>query len=100
MGVGQRLVRGAAHVGGVVVVDDGERIRDVLIPVYRALEIDWDPRTTGALADRAPGLDNAKVTRAIVNAVSRRFELVPGTLPAGVLEEAERLLPEHLPRVA
>jgi lipoate-protein ligase A len=100
MGVGQRLVRGAAHVGGVVVVDDGERIRDVLIPVYRALEIDWDPRTTGALADRAPGLDNAKVTRAIVNAVSRRFELVPGALPAGVLEEAERLLPEHLPRVA
>jgi lipoate-protein ligase A len=100
MGVGQRLVRGAAHVGGVVVVDDGERIRDVLIPVYRALEIDWDPRTTGALADRAPGLDNAKVTRAIVNAVSRRFELVPGTLPAAVLEEAERLLPEHLPRVA
>jgi hypothetical protein len=26
--------------------------------------------------------------------------LVPGALPAGVLEEAERLLPEHLPRVA
>jgi lipoate-protein ligase A len=100
MGVGQRLVRGAAHVGGVVVVDDGERIRDVLIPVYRALEIDWDPRTTGALADRAPGLDNAKVIRAIVTAVSRRFEVVPGSLPAGVIEEAKRLLPEHLPRVA
>jgi lipoate-protein ligase A len=100
MGVGQRLVRGAAHVGGVVVVDDGERIRDVLIPVYRALEIDWDPRTTGALADRAPGLDNAKVIRAIVTAVSRRYEVVPETLPAAVMEEAERLLPEHLPRVA
>jgi lipoate-protein ligase A len=100
MGVGQRLVRGAAHVGGVVVVDDGERIRDVLIPVYRALEIDWDPRTTGALADRAPGLDDAKVIRAIVAAVSRRYDLVPGTLPPGVIEEAQRLLPEHLPRVA
>ena len=37
MGVGQRLVRGAAHVGGVVVVDQGDRIRDVLLPVYDAL---------------------------------------------------------------
>ena len=100
MGVGQRLVKGAAHVGGVVVVDDGERIRDVLIPVYRALEIDWDPRTTGALADRAPGLDNAKVIAAIVTAMSRRFEVVPGTLPGNVIEEAHGLLEEHLPRVA
>ena len=40
MGVGQRLIRGAAHVGGVVVVSGGERIRDVLLPVYDALEVD------------------------------------------------------------
>lgn len=100
MGVGQRLVRGAAHVGGVVVVDGGERIRDVLIPIYRALEIDWDPRTTGALADRAPGLDNTKVIQAIVNAMARRYEVIPGDLPPSVIEAAEGLVPEHLPRVA
>lgn len=100
MGVGQRLVRGAAHVGGVVVVDDGERIRDVLIPVYRALELDWDPRTCGALADRSPGLDAPKVSGAIIKAMTRRFELVPGELPASVLKEAHALLPDHLPAVA
>jgi lipoate-protein ligase A len=100
MGVGQRLVRGAAHVGGVVVVDEAQRIRDVLIPVYRALEVDWDPRTTGALADRAPGLDNAKVIQAIVKAMSHRFEVVPGAFPMNLIEEAERLLPDHLPQVA
>jgi len=100
MGVGQRLVRGAAHVGGVVVVDDGERIRDVLIPVYRALQLDWDPRTTGALADRAPGLDNEKVSTAIIAAMSKHFELVPGPMPTAVMEEAHRLVGEHLPRVA
>ena len=100
MGVGQRLVRGAAHVGGVVVVDDGERIRDVLIPVYRALELDWDPRTTGALADRAPGLDNEKVSTAIIGAMSKHFELVPEEMPASVMDEAHRLVGEHLPRVA
>jgi lipoate-protein ligase A len=100
MGVGQRLVRGAAHVGGVVVVDDGERIRDVLIPVYRALQLDWDPRTTGALADRAPGLDNRKVSDAIIAAMSKRFDLVPGEMPPSVLDEAHGLIADHLPRVA
>lgn len=100
MGIGQRLVRGAAHVGGVVVVDDSERIRDVLIPVYRALQLDWDPRTCGALADRSPGLDKGKVIAAIIAAMSKRFELVPGELPASVLDEARSLVPDHLPQVA
>jgi lipoate-protein ligase A len=100
MGIGQRLVRGGAHVGGVVVVDDSERIRDVLIPVYRALQLDWDPRTCGALADRSPGLDKGKVIAAIIAAMSKRFELVPGELPASVLDEAWSLVPDHLPQVA
>ncbi|MEX1134841.1 MAG: lipoate--protein ligase family protein [Acidimicrobiia bacterium] len=100
MGVGQRLVRGAAHVGGVVVVDDGERIRDVLIPVYRALHLDWDPRTSGALADRSPGLDNSKVIKAIVTALSGAYDLDSGRLPATLVEEARNLIPDHLPLVA
>jgi lipoate-protein ligase A len=100
MGVGQRLVRGAAHIGGVVVVDDGESIRDVLIPVYRALHIDWDPRTSGALADRSPGLDNSKVIKAIKKAMSGAYDLEPGHLPTSVVDEARSLVPEHLPMVA
>jgi lipoate-protein ligase A len=100
MGVGQRLIRGAAHVGGVVVVEDGERIRDVLIPVYRALELDWDPRTSGALADRSPGLENTQVVEAIIDALAGRVDLENGRLPQGIIDQASRLLPDHLPRVA
>ncbi len=100
MGVGQRLIRGAAHVGGVVVVDEGRRIRDVLIPVYRALDLDWDPRTSGSLSDRAPGLDNQKVTGAIVAALSERLELTPGHLPGPIIESARLRVPDYLPRVA
>lgn len=100
MGVGQRLVRGAAHVGGVVVVDNGHRIRDVLIPVYRALGLDWDPRTAGSLADRSPGLDNKKVSMAIVEAFASRFSLERGTLPDKIIDEAASLLADHLPKVA
>ena len=100
MGVGQRLVRGAAHLGGVIVVDDGERIRDVLIPVYRALRIDWDPRTSGALADRAPGLDNAKVSKSVIRALGAVFEIERGPMPEGVIAQAQSLIPDHLPQVA
>lgn len=100
MGVGQRLVRRAAHIGGVVVVDEGERIRDVLIPVYRALGLDWDPRTAGALADRAPGLTTDLVTTAILDQFHRRFPIVERPLPDGVVARANDLLVEHLPQVA
>jgi octanoyl-[GcvH]:protein N-octanoyltransferase len=100
MGVGQRLVRNAAHVGGVVVVDEGHRIRDVLIPVYRALGLDWDPRTAGSLADRSPGLTMPLVTDAIEMQFRRRFPVVERSLPAEVIGEAERLVPDHLPEVA
>jgi lipoate-protein ligase A len=100
MGVGQRLVRGAAHVGGVIVVDESERIRDVLIPVYRALHLDWDPRTTGALADRAPGLDTSKVSKAVIKALGTKFEVERGMIPEAIVARARALVPDHLPRVA
>ncbi len=100
MGVGQRLVRGAAHVGGVVVVDEGERIRDVLIPVYRALGLDWDPRTAGALADRAPGVRKADVVRAIEDAVAEYFTLTESSLSSDLIASAGTLVPSHLPKVA
>lgn len=100
MGVGQRLVRKAAHIGGVVVVDEGHRVRDVLIPVYRALGIDWDPRTAGSLADRSPGITVPLVIAAIERRFRTRYPLEVGTLPDFVLAEAEKLVPEHLPQVA
>lgn len=100
MGVGQRVVRGAAHVGGVVVVDEGHRIRDVLIPVYRALGLDWDPRTAGSLSDKSPGLDTSQVAEAITATFGARFDLSRGTLPDAVLDKARSLASSHLPKVA
>jgi octanoyl-[GcvH]:protein N-octanoyltransferase len=100
MGVGQRLVKRAAHVGGVVVVDDGHRIRDVLIPIYRSLGIDWDPRTAGSLAERAPGLHTAVVAEAIIDAFADRYSLERGALPDSIVENADALLDQHLPKVA
>lgn len=100
MGVGQRLVKGAAHVGGVIVVDDAKRIRDVLIPVYRALGIDWDPRTTGALADKAPGLDTHTVSEEVVLHLNRRFDVIPDHVPESVVNRAVELTENHVPKFA
>lgn len=100
MGVGQRLVRNAAHVGGVVVVDDGHKIRDVLIPVYRSLQIDWDPRTAGSLADRSPGLDNTTVAAAIIRQLENHFLVTRRRTPEDVLSNARLLIDSHLPKVA
>ncbi len=97
MGVGQRLIRGATHLGGVVVVGESHRIRDVLIPVYRSLHLDWDPRTTGSLADVAPGLDNQRVAAAILAEMGNRYELTESTLPDFVIDMARSLIPDHIP---
>ena len=100
MGVGQRLIRRAAHVGGVVVVDEGGRIRDVLIPVYRALGLDWDPSTAGSLADRSPGLTVDLVMESILHQFMSRFPIVERRLPPEILAHAGDLLDDHLPHVA
>jgi octanoyl-[GcvH]:protein N-octanoyltransferase len=96
VGVGQRVVAGAAHVGGVLVVGGSDRIREVLIPVYEALELAWDPATVGALEDEVPGITWEAAERAVIDAFGRRFELRPATLDAETLGLAPRLAVRHL----
>ena len=96
MGVGQRLVSRAAHVGGVVVVDGAQRVNDVLVPVYRALALDWRPEATGAVADEAPGVSWQDVADAIEAEYAALYELVPAELDEATLELARSLAPEHL----
>ena len=96
MGVGQRVIRGAAHVGGVIVVNDSAAVRDVLIPVYDALSVEWEPATTGSIEDElgAPR-DLDKVADVLIEEFAERFTLREGVLPDATLAEAERLAPDH-----
>jgi lipoate-protein ligase A len=64
-GLGQRLVAGAAHVGAVIVVDGADLVREVLDPIYTALELDWDPATVGAVGEEAPGATVDDVFRSL-----------------------------------
>ena len=94
-GVGQRLVSGAAHLGAVVVADGSERVRDVLLPVYAALGLEWEPATAGSVADELPGAGWSDVAEAILAAFEERYELVDAELDEETMALARRLAPQH-----
>lgn len=81
MGVGQRVIRGAAHVGGVVVVDGSARVREVLEPVYAAMDFAWSPGTTGSVADEIGPTPLDAVAAAIEAELRARHEVVTGGVP-------------------
>jgi lipoate-protein ligase A len=95
VGIGQRLINGAAHVGGVIVVDGGKRIADVLDPVYRALGLTWDPETAGDLVTAVPGLRWDEVRDAVLQAFASIADVRRATMPAEVLERAATLAGQH-----
>jgi octanoyl-[GcvH]:protein N-octanoyltransferase len=95
MGVGQRITDGAAHVGGVIVVTGADRVREVLVPVYEALGLDWEPATAGSLADEVPGLRWEDAESAVVEAFARRFDLEDDRLAEEVLQVARSLTDRH-----
>jgi lipoate-protein ligase A len=76
MGVGQRLVRGAAHVGGVIVVGQSRRVREALVPVYEAMGVEWKPSTAGSLDEEVAGATCAEVARVLLEEFRRDRELV------------------------
>ncbi len=96
MGVGQRLIKNAAHVGGVVVVDGVQRINDVLVPVYDALEIDWRLETTGSLQAELGEVLYEDVKAAVLKEFADAYELYDGSLTSETLAMAEKLELEHL----
>ena len=95
MGVGQRLLAGAAHVGGVIVVHDSGRVREALTPVYGALGVSWRPEATGAVEEEVPGVGLDAVADALLREIGERHELVPGALSHEALARARALEPSH-----
>ena len=63
-GISQRVTKSASSTEGMVVIDDGERIREVLVAVNAALGVDWDPATAGDLARRVARGRTGRVPRA------------------------------------
>ena len=98
MGVGQRVIRGGAHVGGVVTVGQTEELRAVLVPVYEALGFGFDATTAGGIADADPGLSSGDFIEAMGGILREKgFLLEEGLFDASIHVEARALEPVHSP---
>ena len=107
-GIGQRVITGGAHVGGVVVVRGAGRIRSVLEPIYAALELDWIPATTGSLAAEIGEDDETlpadepdplieRVSGALRTTLATDFELIEAELDEPTRRLAAELRSDHSP---
>jgi octanoyl-[GcvH]:protein N-octanoyltransferase len=97
-GIGQRMIRGGAHVGGVVVASGSEEIRRVLVPVYEALGLEWDPATAGSVADEiGREVDAEEVAGAVIAELDGRYELHEAEVDPETLDLAQRLLKDSGP---
>ncbi len=68
-GLAQRVRRGAALVGGVVLVDGHDAVGAVLEPIYAALEVPFDPDTVGSVALAGGRADPDEVVRTLEDAL-------------------------------
>lgn len=99
-GIGQRLVRRAAHVGGVLVVGDRIPIRDVLDPVYDALEVPWDPRTVGSVTDEVGDIGWERVRDTVLETFAAERDIEDWEPDETTLRLAAELAPDHVRRPA
>lgn len=74
-GLGQRMVSRAAHVGVVMTVSGTTELREVLVPLYEALGLEFDPGTAGALGDGTDGPALEGVVKALVTAFGQETDL-------------------------
>jgi len=101
MGVGQRVVRGAVHVGGVIVVRDRARVSEVLEPVYRALGLDFDPETAGSVEEDGIPLDVDALREALLAEIAagrelQRVSIAEQTLDGAAVFEGSHRIPQPL----
>ena len=75
VGTAQRITKAGWLFSAIVLVRDPEPLREVLIDVYAALRLDWDPSTVGTLDGSAPGLTVAAVGEAVIAGYRRDFDV-------------------------
>lgn len=93
-GIAQRVTRGAAWTEGFLMARGGERVRNVLTPVYAALDLAWDPSTAGATDDLVPSATWEAAAAAMRGELGA---LAPTDLDPATLALAQHLRSRHDP---
>ena len=95
MGVGQRVVRGAAWVGGVIVVGGSERVGEVLDPVYAALDLRYEREAAGAVEDEIGATSVETVRDTLLAEIASEREILRSDFDEALLDQAARIEPRH-----
>jgi hypothetical protein len=83
-------------VGGVLTVGQTQLMREVLIPIYDALELEFQPETAGGIADVEPGLTVEDVVASLIAVLADEgIEIATVGFEPALLEAAESLAPMH-----
>lgn len=98
MGVGQRLAKHGAHIGGVITVNQADLLLTALIPVYRALDLKWDPNTVGTLGDVRDGVTNEEVIAAFESVLAHHYEISRDRVGDDLVIEARPRVEAYLPQ--
>ncbi|MGI9528158.1 MAG: lipoate--protein ligase family protein [Acidimicrobiia bacterium] len=98
MGVGQRLTRSGAQVGGMIVVSDPDDINSVLVPMYQALDVPIDPTATGSIADDLPTTPE-DVAHAFTARIAADRPTVDANISDATMTLARTLRDDHVPSV-
>jgi hypothetical protein len=70
----------------------------VLVPVYEALELDWDPATSGSVAQElSRDVDAGELEEALITELGRRYALVDAELDEQTMERAAASLEAATP---
>lgn len=96
VGVGQRSVGGASHLGGVIVCENEHHTRQILQPVYQALEARFDPSTCGSIHSESGGRGVEHVLSALTEQFGSRYQLeIQEQIPGYIIEQAYDLVHQH-----
>jgi octanoyl-[GcvH]:protein N-octanoyltransferase len=90
VGTAQRVLRHASLLAASVAVSGADRLREVLIDVYEALELDMDAATVGAVGAEVAGVGMDDVERAVVSAYGSLAEAPLGAATLALASQLER----------
>jgi octanoyl-[GcvH]:protein N-octanoyltransferase len=98
VGTAQRVVKNAWLFSSLVIVDDADRLREVLTDVHRHLDLPFEASSVGSVRGENPALTLTDVEIAVAQVWDQGWRLrsdVPSALDAAFRELALTLEPSH-----
>ena len=89
-GIAQRIVNRAVYIGGFIAINNSNLIKEMLIPIYKDLGINWDPQTVGALSDYDRKIDFTSLSSKISHNLYDNYTVHELLISQDVLQNSKK----------